>query len=253
MSGSEEKKHRKSFRLVSGVGKPIVLIVGILAVTVLVALGVVSSGIMTKPAVTGLAGVKPFKPRTQPPSAPRVASSSTKVEIEWLPNPYLCRLIIAEQQESREYYRRLAEGQITKFVVRSVQNGGKHVRIGIRAYFIGLGYEDFIAENTIWHKEHFLTATTQGSPLASVASIGPEEAALGARIMRLQHKYQNILRDLAARKIEAVEIRSVDRRLDRSVLDVVIVYRNGTTKSGTIEMEYVNGYWYVMNIKGSNS
>jgi len=227
-----------------------------LATGVLVALGVVSSGVVTvsapsQSATPTKAGVRKLK------AAPKKVAASAKVaaassQAEWEPSPYLCRLIIAEQQESREYYRRLAEGQVTKFEIGRVQRKGKHVRIAIRAYFIGLGYEDFTAENAVWRNEHFLTATTQGSPLASVANIGPDEEALGRQIMLLQHKYQTVLRDLATRKIAEVRITSVDRRLDESILQCTIVYRNGSTKSGTIEMRYTNGYWYIVNIKGSS-
>jgi len=232
------------------------VVVVFVATSVLVALGVVTSGVMSGPAdsnkpAPSQAGVASTIAARKPKAAPKLAAAQAQ-KPEWEPSPYLCRLIIAEQQESREYYRRLAEGQVTKFEVGRVQRKGKHVRIALRAYFIGLGYEDFVAENTIWKSEHFLTATTQGSPLASVADIGPDEEALGRQIMLLQHKYQDILRDLATRKIAEVKITSVDRRLDESILDCTIVYRDGSTRSGTIEMRYTNGYWYVVGIRGSS-
>lgn len=182
-------------------------------------------------------------------TAPSVAAASTTGG-GWQPDPYLSKLIIAEQQESREYYRRLAEGQIIKIVVQGVgTEGGKRI-VRLRASFTGMGDQDFRAEFTGGDGgDNYLFQTTQGSPLASVANIGPEEQALGRRILRQQHRYQRIIRDLVNNKIAWLQIRSVDQRTSKSVLDCVVRYRNGTSVRGIMTMQYMNGFWYVVSIK----
>ncbi len=223
----------------------------ILIAVSLVLIGVVALATVGQGAIANLAASLQGKRMASANTGPTIAKASAE-DGGWTPDPYLSKLIIAEQQESREYYRRLAEGQITKIVVLGVykdKKTGKTV-LRLQASFGDLGGDqDFRAEFTKDAGKWFLFQTTQGSALASVANIGGNEEALGRRLLRQQRKNQAVLRDLVNNKIKWLEIRSVDRKLNKSTLDCVLRYRDGSTKRGTIEMQYMSGYWYVVSIK----
>ncbi|RJQ54966.1 MAG: hypothetical protein C4521_03700 [Actinobacteria bacterium] len=187
------------------------------------------------------------------PARPKITAQTQRAEVakpEWEPDPALARLIVAEQQESREYYRRLAEGQVTRFTVKGVRRFSGRYIVDVTASFSGLAEEDFQSEFTRRDGLLFLMATTQGSPLASVANIGPEEQRLGERLMREEREHQQYMRELVADRIAYVTIDSVNMGRDISELSCTLHYRNRKTKRGTLVMEFVHGFWYLMSCRG---
>lgn len=244
MSRLGTSKHRKSLFSASFAVRLSVLAVCVVIFAVVVALSL-TAGLTTPSTEQGA------KSKSTPASSRTAASSRAVAQTKWEPNPYLAKLTIAEQQESREYYRRLAEGQVSDFTIRSVRRSGKRYLVTIRAQFLGLGSQDFVAEFRHQSPQIYWMSTTQGSALASIANIGPEEEELGRRILSFQHEHQRIVRDLVNRRVSRIEIRSTRQGLDTATLDIVVHYRNGKTRSGIIEMRYVNGFWYVISVRGT--
>ncbi len=181
----------------------------------------------------------------------RVAQAPNQPPPSWQPDPELAKQIVAEQQESREYFRRLAEGQITRFVVRKVGKTQGRIVVYVTAFFAGLAEEDFRAELVRSGGRIFLFATTKGSPPASVAEIGMEEQQLGERMLGEQYEHQSFMRELVSNRVSEVEIESGDFSPEKSVLEVTIHYRNGKTKRGEIVMEFVDGFWYLISAQAA--
>lgn len=196
---------------------------------------------------TGCSAVRSFAlgGRTPEPRTRTVASPT--VTPQWNPSPYLCRYVIAEQQESREFYRRLAEGQVRRLTFLGITRSGNGARIRMRAEFVGLGDEDFELLTRRWRGVYLIVGTTRGSPPASVGNIGAEEEALGRSILLEQYRSRQFMRVLFSGKVAWIEVTGVDRGLDQSKLTCVAHYRGGGTASFTIEMRYVNGYWYILS------
>lgn len=177
------------------------------------------------------------------------ATRASSARRTFTPSLYLSRLIIAEQQESREQFRRLAEGQIKRFTVSDVTTVSGRYIVHMTADIAGLGAEPFDAVFMRYAGGLYLLATTQGSPLAAIGGIGPAETALGEDIQRDERKWQKAVRELVGNKIAYIEVLSVHQELDRSVVDCVAHMRDGKTHPCAIEMRRVNEFWYAMSLR----
>lgn len=196
--------------------------------------------------VAGCSAVRSLALGGKTPQARTSTVASPTAQSNWSPSSYLSRYVIAEQQESREFYRRLAEGQIRELTILGVARRGTIVRISMRADIGGLGDEDFVLLLQRYRGAYLIVGTTRGSAPASVSDIGPEEEALGRSILMRQYRYRRFMGALVSGKVARIEIISADRGVDRSTLACVIHYRGGGTANATIEMRYVNGYWYIL-------
>lgn len=169
----------------------------------------------------------------------------------------LAKLVIVEQQASRENMRRLAEGQIKGFAVDgATRQGGKAIVKVTCSYSdnstLG-GYIEFVYENGLW----YLSSITRESPYPpstpSTDDLSQSLIEMGKGILKEQAENQQLITDIVGGEVKSVVVDDVATEPSSSLLDITLLYDDGSTVKGNVKLKYRDGYWYLTKIVRASS
>lgn len=160
----------------------------------------------------------------------------------------LAKKLIIDQQNSRENMRRLAEGQIKNIDVIGVNQNDKQVFI--KAFYTdqssldGIVYIDNVQDK--FYMTQIRRPSDAGVPGQQMASIGPGEMKLGDSLVQTQADNQEVFTDLLNGTISKIVFNNTVKKSNENVtIEGTVLDKDGTTKPVTIDMVFLNGFWYV--------
>lgn len=164
----------------------------------------------------------------------------------------LAKQLIAQQRQSRENMRRLAEGQIKSFTADNVTKWEDKVSVKITANYSDnaqlVGFMDFIKKGNDWYLSTITRESLYPLPPASTEGISGSLLQMGKDIVVEQRDNQEIIKDLIDGKINRLEIDDVNASIDDTTLEVTVLYKDNTKVNGTMELTRQDGYWYLTKI-----
>ncbi|MCL5292411.1 MAG: hypothetical protein M1548_07790 [Actinobacteria bacterium] len=159
----------------------------------------------------------------------------------------LAKKLIIDQQNSRENMRRLAEGQIKNIDVIGVNQNDKQVFI--KAFYTdqssldGIVYIDNVQDK--FYMTQIRRLSNAGVP-GQMASIGPGEMKLGDSLVQTQADNQEVFTDLLNGTISKIVFNNTVKKSNENVtIEGTVFNKDGTTEPVTIDMVFLNGFWYV--------
>lgn len=205
-------------------------------------------------AASGCTQIKWFLGLEKRPTKEHKRKESTKDSISKATETKLAREIMSQQRESKDNLSRLADGQIKRITVDKVTTIPNEASLAIEAFYTD--NSSLPGALAFWRRggKWYLVEVTRQPRLPNpptgtlVEDLTKEDIAIGRKIVREQIKHQETVTDLVTEQVKELDIDQVDAQTETATVYVTALYVTGDKLNITMDMSFVNGYWYIVSM-----